>query len=61
MDGESEKGSRQRLQIAPHCAGQAVMRHKTYATIKRYINMGRQLKRAVDKLHVPAVLKTSAG
>jgi hypothetical protein len=42
-------------------AQQALIRHKTYATSKRYINMGRQLKRAVHKLHVPAVLKTSVG
>ncbi len=37
---------------------QALMRHKSYLTTKRYINMARQLDGAVEKLHVPECLKT---
>jgi len=36
---------------------QALMRHKSYATTQRYINLARQLDAAVDALHVPEVLK----
>jgi integrase len=36
---------------------QALMRHKTYLTTKRYINMTRQVDSAVEMLHVPEVLK----
>lgn len=35
---------------------QALMRHKSYATTQRYINMARQLDSAVDSLFVPDVL-----
>jgi integrase len=37
---------------------QALMRHKSYLTTKRYINMARQLDGAVEQLHVPEFLKT---
>ena len=33
------------------------MRHKSYLTTQRYINMSRQLNRSVEGLHVPEVLK----
>jgi hypothetical protein len=33
------------------------MRHKSYLTTQRYINMARQMKTAVASLHVPDVLK----
>lgn len=36
---------------------QALMRHKSYQTTQRYINMSRQLDAAVDSLHVPEFLK----
>ena len=36
-----------------------MMRHKSYETTKRYINMARQLNRAADDLYVPEVLKQS--
>ena len=39
---------------------QSLMRHKSYQTTQRYINMARQLDRAVEKLHVPPVLKNAA-
>ena len=32
-----------------------LMRHKSYATTQRYINMAGQLSRAADKLYVPAL------
>jgi integrase len=35
---------------------QALMRHKSYQTTQRYINMTGRLKEAVASLHVPAVL-----
>jgi hypothetical protein len=35
------------------------MRHKSYLTTKRYINMARQLDGAVEQLHVPEFLKTT--
>ena len=40
---------------------QALMRHKDYATTKRYINMARRLDDDVQKLHVPTlpVLRSS--
>jgi hypothetical protein len=34
------------------------MRHKSYTTTQRNINMASQLDEAVDALHVPDVLKT---
>jgi hypothetical protein len=40
---------------------QALMRHKSYTTTQLYINMSRQLNRSAEKLHVPDVLKVSAG
>lgn len=36
---------------------QGLMRHKSYATTQRYINMARQLDEAVAVLHVPEVLQ----
>jgi len=33
------------------------MRHKSYSTTKRYINMARQIDGAVEKLHVPDFLR----
>jgi integrase len=36
---------------------QALMRHKSYTTTQRYINMARQMDAAVASLHVPEVLK----
>jgi integrase len=36
---------------------QQLMRHKSYATTKLYVNMGRQMDAAVAALHVPEVLK----
>src|SRR5262245_49604062 len=36
---------------------QKLMRHKSYLTTQRYINMAGQLNAAVDLLHVPDVLK----
>jgi integrase len=36
---------------------QALMRHKSYLTTQRYINMARQLNQAVQGLHVPEVLR----
>jgi hypothetical protein len=40
---------------------QALLRHKSYATTQRYINMARQLDDAVKVLHVPDVLKGMGG
>ncbi len=40
---------------------QALMRHKSYQTTQRYINMARQMDAAVAGLHVPEVLKRGAG
>jgi integrase len=34
---------------------QRLMRHKSYSTTQRYINMAGQLNRAVEKLYVPAL------
>ena len=36
---------------------QTLMRHKSYTTTQRYINMARQLNRSVENLHVPEVLR----
>ena len=36
---------------------QKLMRHKSYTTTQRYINLADQLNRAVDNLHVPDVLR----
>jgi len=38
---------------------QALMRHRSYLTTKRYVNMARQLNGAVEQLHVPEFLKTT--
>jgi integrase len=38
---------------------QKLMRHKSYLTTQRYINMASQLDQAVDSLHVPEVLKAT--
>jgi integrase len=37
---------------------QALMRHKSYQTTQRYINMARQMDEAVAALHVPEVLRS---
>jgi integrase len=39
---------------------QALMRHKSYSTTQRYINIARQMDAAVAGLHVPEVLKANA-
>jgi integrase len=39
---------------------QALMRHKSYQTTQRYINLARQLGEAVAGLHVPEVLRGKA-
>ena len=39
---------------------QALMRHRSYLTTQKYINMVRQMREAVDRLHVPDVLKGKA-
>jgi hypothetical protein len=36
------------------------MRHKSYLTTQRYINMASQLDDAVESLHVPEVLKAAS-
>jgi integrase len=40
---------------------QALMRHKSYQTTQKYINMARQMDAAVASLHVPEVLKKGRG
>jgi integrase len=40
---------------------QALMRHKSYLTTQKYINMARQMDAAVASLHVPDVLKKEMG
>jgi integrase len=40
---------------------QALMRHKSYQTTQRYINMARQLDEAIKVLDVPKVLQPQAG
>jgi integrase len=47
-------------QLTPD-ALQALMRHKSYTTTQRYINMTRQLNAAAANLHVPDVLKKAGG
>ena len=37
------------------------MRHKSYLTTQRYINMASQLDDAVKALHVPDVLRRAEG
>jgi len=39
---------------------QGLMRHQSFATTQRYINMARQLNGSVEALHVPEVLRVSA-
>jgi integrase len=39
---------------------QALMRHKSYSTTQRYINLARQMDAAVAGLHVPEVLRRQA-
>jgi integrase len=36
---------------------QKLMRHKSYTTTQRYINLARQMDKAVESLHVPDILK----
>jgi len=36
---------------------QGLMRHRSYSTTQRYINMAEQVNRAVDRLYLPEVLK----
>ena len=36
---------------------QALMRHKSYATTQRYINMAPQMDKAIEALHIPEVLR----
>ena len=36
------------------------MRHKSYLTTKRYVNMADRVKRAVEKLHVPELSPVKA-
>ena len=38
---------------------QALMRHKSYTTTQRYINIAKQLTRSVEQLHVPKLPKIS--
>jgi len=38
---------------------QMLMRHKSYATTKRYINMSRQINQSVAALYVPDVLQVA--
>jgi len=40
---------------------QALMRHKSYTTTQLYINLARQMDKAVAGLHVPDVLKKGLG
>jgi integrase len=40
---------------------QTLMRHKSYLTTQKYINMARQMDAAVAGLHVPEVLRKGAG
>ena len=46
------------LRLAPD-ALQALMRHKSYLTTKKYINMARQLDGAVEQLHGPEFLRST--
>ncbi len=36
---------------------QSLMRHRSYSTTQRYINIAEQVNRAVERLHVPEVLR----
>ena len=38
---------------------QTLMRHKSYLTTQKYINMGKQIDKAVENLFVPDVLRKS--
>jgi integrase len=40
---------------------QALMRHKSYQTTQKYINLARQMDKAVASLHVPEVLQKKIG
>src|SRR5262249_51220578 len=40
---------------------QALLRHKSYLTTQKYINMARQMDTAVAALHVPEVLRAGMG
>ncbi|MCH8045244.1 MAG: tyrosine-type recombinase/integrase [Planctomycetes bacterium] len=40
---------------------QKLMRHRSYSTTQRYINMAEHLNRSVETLHVPEVLRVGAG
>ena len=40
---------------------QKLMRHKSFPTTQRYINMAEHLNRSVETLHVPEVLRVGAG
>jgi integrase len=40
---------------------QSLMRHKSYTTTQLYINLARQMDKAVEALHVPDVLTRGAG
>ncbi len=37
-----------------------LMRHRSDTTTQRYINMAQGLNQAINKLHVPAVLKPAS-
>ncbi len=39
----------------------SLMRHKSYTTTQKYINMARQMDAAVASLHVPEVLRQGVG
>ena len=39
---------------------QALMRHKSFTTTQKYVNMAKQLNRSVEKLAVPDILKRKA-
>ena len=40
---------------------QKLMRHKSYLTTQKYINMARQMDEAVEALHVPEVARKGMG
>ncbi len=40
---------------------QALMRHKSYATRQRYINMAPQMDKAIQALHIPEVVRQRSG
>ena len=39
---------------------QRFMRHKSYTTTQKYINMADRLNKSVEKLHVPEVLRSAS-